>query len=198
MQTRLDTPGEGDAILSHSPTLWDNPSNIHCPQPGKSLFPETPHARGKHQQVLGLKQPEEKPSFWEMAADSKGRQQGRAANPCGFVSARHCPRPGIISCCRKGREVALEDPTKKGNVLGWAPPCPDLQLFLNHFFQRDYWQPGQRGKAKGFTFPTLMEKAIKQSPPTSVVEIPISLSSVRTREKSILQLQNNQTFRNRH
>lgn len=87
VQTRLDTPREGDAILSHGPTLWIIPPistalTLENPFPSDST---RSGARDKHQQVLprfgifGLKQPEKKtPSFGKWHHNSKWRQQGKA------------------------------------------------------------------------------------------------------------------------
>lgn len=120
----------------------DNPSNIHSPQLGKSLSLRLHTLGDSGQTPAGFTQIR---LFWAETAREKhplgnattipnedNREQQKSSErqiPVGLALPRHCPRPGIISRCRKGSEVALRDLTKKGNVLGWAPPCLDLQLF---------------------------------------------------------------------
>lgn len=100
VQTRLDTPREGDAILSHGPTLWIIPPistalSLENPFPSDSTRSGT---RDKHQQVLprfgffGLKQREknilwEMPPQFQMKTTGNNRRAARGKSPWGW----HCP-----------------------------------------------------------------------------------------------------------
>lgn len=145
VQTRLDTPREGDAILSHGPTLWIIPPistalTLENPFPSDST---RSGARDKHQQVLprfgifGLKQPEKKThplgngttipngESREKLFDTRAEQ--REANPAGLPLPSTAQGQGLSPAAEKGVKGSHKERERAG--MGWAPPCLHLQLF---------------------------------------------------------------------
>lgn len=86
MQTRLDTPGEGDAILSHSPILWIIPPIFTA---WKIPHPQTPHTQGRFCPDLAFWKKEKRE---EQHKCGSGRAQGRE------VTLQHPQRPARTFC----------------------------------------------------------------------------------------------------
>lgn len=198
VQTRLDTPREGDAILSHGPTLWIIPPistalTLENPFPSDST---RSGARDKHQQVLprfgifGLKQPEKKPhplgngttipngDNREKLFDTRAEQ--REANPRGAATAQHCPRAGIISRCRKGSEGISQ---RKGTCWDGLLPACTFSSFKRIYFNHTTDSQARGGRQRLSPSQQLWKTPINNPTNTNCMRFPFLHSPVRTQEK---------------
>lgn len=159
--------------------FMDNPSNIHSPQLGKSLWlltlGQTP-AGFAQIQLFGLKEPE-KIILWDMAAQIQMRSTGQSCH-------RSSKAPGVGSAQGQGLSAAAAEkggkrhwgiPQRKGTCWDGLLPARTFGSLQTLYFTLLWIIDSQaRGEGKAVTFPALMENITEQPHQHRLHEIPSS------------------------